>query len=327
MTNATLTDRAPTDLKILFMGTPDFAVATLEAVIALGCQVVGVVSQPARRKGRGRKIEQTPVGACAEKNGLPLFQWPRLNNASFKALSALEPDLCVVVAYGKILPQRYLDLPRFGCFNGHASLLPALRGAAPIQWSVIRGHAEAGATIMQMDAGMDTGDMSLTVRTPIGPDETAGGLHDRLAPMTAAAMTDAITRLCAGTLEFSAQDHTQATMAPMLSKTDGAIDFGQTAQAVHDRVRGMHPWPGAWVQRGDEVWKIKGTRICARPDDAGTVAGALPGTVLEYAEDGPVVACGDGAVVLTVLQRPGKRAQDGGEFMRGNPMPIGTVIR
>lgn len=320
MTNAT---RQPADLKVLFMGTPDFAVPTLEAVIALGCQVVGVVSQPARRKGRGRKIEQTPVGACAETHGLTLFQWPRLNNASFKALSALEPDLCVVVAYGKILPQRYLDLPKFGCFNGHASLLPALRGAAPIQWSVIRGHAEAGATIMQMDAGMDTGDMSLMVRTPIGPNETAGGLHDRLSPLTAEAMADAITRLCAGTLEFTPQDHSQATMAPMLSKADGAIDFSQAAQAIHDRVRGMHPWPGAWVIRGDEVWKIKGTRICADATPAATV----PGTVIEHAEDGPVVACGDGAVVLTVLQRPGKRAQDGGEFMRGTPMPIGTVIR
>ena len=316
MTHAT---RRPQDLKVVFMGTPDFAVPTLEAVIALGCQVVGVVSQPARRKGRGRKIEQTPVGACADAHGLPLFQWPRLNNASFKALAALEPDLCVVVAYGKILPQRYLDLPVFGCFNGHASLLPALRGAAPIQWSVIRGHGEAGATIMQMDAGMDTGDMSLMVRTPIGPDETAGALHDRLAPLTAQAMREAIERLCAGTLEFTAQDHAQATMAPMLSKADGALDFTQAAQAVHDRVRGTHPWPGAWVTRGDEVWKIKGTRVCA--------GSGAPGTVIRHADDGPVVACGDGAVVLTVLQRPGKRAQDGGEFMRGTPMPIGTVIR
>lgn len=326
MTDATQpSDRQdPADLKVVFMGTPDFAVPTLEAVIALGCQVVGVVSQPARRQGRGRKVVQTPVGACAEKHDLPLFQWPRLNNASFKALSALEPDLCVVVAYGKILPQRYLDLPRFGCFNGHASLLPALRGAAPIQWSVIRGHAETGSTIMRMDAGMDTGDMSLTVRTPIGPDETAGDVHDRLSPLTAEAMSDAIERLCAGTLEFTAQDHDKATMAPMLAKADGAIDFAQSAQAVHDRVRGMHPWPGAWVTRGDEVWKIKGSRVV---DAALPPGDAAPGTVIEHAEDGPMVACGDGAVVLTVLQRPGKRAQDGGEFMRGTPMPIGTVIR
>lgn len=309
----------PSDLRVVFMGTPAYAVPTLEAVIALGCQVVGVVSQPARRKGRGRTIEQTPVGQCAEAHGLPLFQWPRLRNASYAALQALKPDLCVVVAYGKILPQRYLDLPRFGCFNGHASLLPKLRGAAPIQWSVVRGHAETGVTIMRMDAGMDTGDMGLMVRTPIGPDETAGDLHDRLAPLSAQAMCDAIEQLCAGSLRFETQDHDQATLAPMLKKADGAVDWQQPAQAVHDRVRGMHPWPGAWVPRGDEIWKIKGTRII---DGDGA-----PGTIIAHAPDGPIVACGTGAVVLTRLQRPGRRAQDGGEFMRGTPLPVGTVIQ
>lgn len=307
----------PRDLRVVFMGTPAYAVPTLEAVIGAGCQVVGVVSQPAREKGRGRKVEQTPVGACAEAHGLPLFQWPRLRNASYAALAALEPDLCVVVAYGKILPQRYLDLPRFGCFNGHASLLPELRGAAPIQWAIIRGHAETGVTIMQMDAGMDTGAMGVVARTPIGPDETAGDLHDRLSIISAQAMIDAIERLCAGTLEFTAQDHAGATLAPMLTKDDGAVDWRQPAQAVHDRVRGTHPWPGAWFARGDEIWKLKGTRVIA--------GDGVPGTVIGHA-DGPVVACGEGAVVCTVLQRPGKRALAGEDFLRGTALPIGSVL-
>lgn len=307
----------PRDLKVVFMGTPAYAVPTLEAVIAAGCQVVGVVSQPARRKGRGRKIEQTPVGACAEAHGLPLFQWPRLRNASYDALKALEPDLCVVVAYGKILPQRYLDLPRFGCFNGHASILPKLRGAAPIQWAIIRGHTETGVTIMQMDAGMDTGAMGIIERTPIGPDETAGDLHDRLSQISAKGMVAAIEQLCAGTLNFTEQDHAGATMAPMLKKTDGAIDWADPAQAVHDRVRGTHPWPGAYFARGDEIWKVKQTRLV---DGSGA-----PGTIIGHA-DGPIVACGEGAVVLTILQRPGKRAQPGDVFLRGNPLPIGETL-
>ena len=162
-------------LRTVFMGTPAFAVPTLERLVAMGADVVGVVSQPDRRQGRGRKVARTPVAACADAHGLPVHQWPRLNNDSYATLKALTPDLCVVVAYGKILPQRYLDLPTHGCLNGHASILPRLRGAAPIQWAVIRGHAEAGTCVMRMEAGMDTGPVAATLRTPVGPDETAGG--------------------------------------------------------------------------------------------------------------------------------------------------------
>lgn len=311
----------PADLRVVFMGTPEFAVASLEALFDMGCDVVGVVSQPDRPQGRGRKVVRTPVAACADARGVPVFQWPRLRNESHRALAALAPDVCVVTAYGKILPQRYLDLPRFGCLNVHASLLPELRGAAPIQWAVVRGHRETGVTIMRMDAGMDTGDMALTRAIPIGPDETAGALHDRLAVLGGQALREAIARLCAGTLAFTPQDHAQATLAPMLSKADGLVDWTASAQAVHDRVRGLNPWPGAYVVREEGPLKIHRTRLLP----GGGVLGA-PGTVIAHDPDGPRVACGDGAVVLTEVQRPGRRAVSGADLLNGLPLPVGGAL-
>ncbi|MEZ4470407.1 MAG: methionyl-tRNA formyltransferase [bacterium] len=303
--------RRPEDLRVVFMGTPEYAVPTLQAVLDRGIPVVGVVSQPARPKGRGNRVEQTPVGALAEARGLPLFQWPRLGNDSYAALQALAPDLMVVVAYGRILPQRYLDLPPLGCLNGHGSLLPALRGAAPIQWAVIHGLPETGVCIMQMEAGMDTGPVGLVRRTAIGPDETTADVFDRLAHVTAAAMVEAIEALCAGTLAFTPQDHAHATLAPMLRKEDGRLDWSAPARAVHDRVRGTWPWPGAFFEFRGEPWKVHATRV--------TTGEGAPGTVLAPAADGPVVACGEGAVVLTRLQRPGRKALDGNVFLLGDP--------
>ncbi len=308
----------PADLRVVFMGTPDFAVPVLETVLARGCQVVAVVSQPDRPKGRGQRVLRTPVAACADRHGLAVHQWARLSNDSYAILRGLRPDLCVVVAYGKILPQRYLDLPPHGCLNVHASLLPALRGAAPIQWAVIRGHGETGVSIMRMDAGMDTGDVALTVRTPIGPDETAGQLHDRLAPLGAAALGGALDQLCGGTLRFTPQDHAAATEAPRLSKEDGRIDWTWSAHAVHDRVRGTSPWPGAFVARPEGPLKIHGTRRA--------LGGGTPGTVIAHDPDGPRVACGDGAVTLTGLQRPGRNAVSGADFLRGTDLTIGSRL-
>ncbi len=308
----------PADLRVVFMGTPDFAVPCLEALLDVGCDVVGVVSQPDRPKGRGRKLQRTPVAACADAHGVPVFQWPRLRNASYRALADLKPDLMVVTAYGKILPQRYLDLPRFGCINVHASLLPKLRGAAPIQWAVVRGHPQTGVAIMQMDAGMDTGDVGLMRALPIGPDETAGELHDRLSALGGAALTEAIERLCAGTLRFEPQDHAQATMAPMLSKADGRIDWSAPAQAVHDRVRGLSPWPGAYVRRAEGPFKIHRTRLAEGEGP--------PGTVIGHDPDGPRVACGAGAVTLLRVQRPGRRAISGADLLNGDPPAIGDRL-
>ncbi len=310
--------KTPADLRVVFMGTPDFAVPCLEALVDLGCDVVGVVSQPDRRKGRGRRVMRTPVAACADRHGIPVHQWPRLRNVSYDTLKALAPDVMVVTAYGKILPQRYLDLPRFGCINVHASLLPALRGAAPIQWSVVRGHARTGVAIMRMDAGMDTGDVALMLETAIDPDETAGELHDRLSTLGGQALRQAIERLCAGTLSFEPQDHSGATLAPMLKKSDGAVDWSEPARQVHDRVRGMSPWPGAFVQRAEGPLKIHRTRVAEGQ--------GAPGTVIAHDPDGPRVACGDGAVVLLSVQRPGRKAVSGADLLNGGSLPVGAAL-
>ncbi len=308
----------PADLRVVFMGTPDFAVPALEVLFDLGCDVRAVVSQPDRPQGRGRKVIRTPVAACADRHGVPVHQWPRLRNISYDTLAALEPDLCVVAAYGKILPKRYLELPRHGCVNVHASLLPALRGAAPIQWAVVRGHAEAGVAIMRMDEGMDTGDVALMRATAIGPDETAGELHDRLAVLGAEALREAIGQLCAGTLTYTVQDHAHATLAPKLEKTDGRLDFTAPAKAVHDRVRGLSPWPGAYIERAEGPLKIHRTRL-ADGDGA-------PGTVIAHDADGPRVACGEGAVTILRLQRPGRRAISGADYLNGAPAPVGASL-
>jgi len=301
----------PADLRVVFMGTPDFAVPTLQRLLELGCQLVGAVSQPDRGKGRGRKVQRTPVAACADRHGVPVFQWPRLRNESFETLRGLRPDLCVVVAYGKILPKRYLEMAPHGCLNVHASILPALRGAAPIQWAVIRGHRRAGVAVMRMDEGMDTGDVALMRETEIGPDETAGALHDRLSTLGADACGDAIERLCRGELDFTPQDHAAATMAPRLTKEDGRVDWSWAAARVHDRVRGTSPWPGAV---SGEL-KIHATRLASGAGE--------PGTVIAIDADGPRVACGEGAVTLTRLQRPGRKAVSGADFLRGYPLEIG----
>ena len=305
-------------LRVLFMGTPDFAVPTLKAIIDIGCTVVGVVSQPDRPRGRGRQLQPTPVAQCAREHELTLYQWERLNQESFETLSALQPDVSVVIAYGKILPQRYLDLPKHGCFNVHASLLPALRGAAPIQWSVIRGHAQAGVTIMRMDAGMDTGDIGLQVAVDIDPMETSGALHDRLAPIGAQAMADALRRLCDGSLTFTPQDHEHATMAPRLAKRDGLIDWSRSAQKIHDHVRGMSPWPGAYVAHAKGPIKILGTRIHQNHGQ--------PGIIIDINPDGPVIGCGEMSVVITRIQRPGRRPVSGADFVRGTDLKVGHAL-
>ena len=289
-----------------------------EGNLELGCQVVGVVSQPNRRKGRGQSVVQTLVAACASEHGLPIYQWPRLNNESYEALSALKPDIAIVVAYGKILPQRYLDLPRFGCLNVHASILPGFRGAAPIQWAVINGEARTGVSIMQLDAGMDTGDVAHIVETPIGPDETSGELHDRLAPLGASALQAVLRQICDGTFTLSPQNHDEATHARMLTKSDGEIDWSRDAQVVHDHVRGMSPWPGAFLASSKGPIKIHATE---RTDGTGT-----PGEIVRVERDGPVVACGQGAVLIRRIQRPGKRAVTGAEYARAMNLEVGDRL-
>jgi methionyl-tRNA formyltransferase len=303
-------------LRIIFMGTPDFAVPCLRTLLDTEHDIVGVVSQPNRRVGRGRRMGQTPVAALAELHGSTLYQWPRLNNESYSTLKGLKPDLAVVVAYGKILPQRYLELPRFGCLNVHSSLLPRLRGAGPIQRAVIDGHEKSGVTIMRLDAGMDTGDVAYQSAVDIGPDETAGQLHDRLAELGAHSLMKVITQICDGTVAYAPQNHEAATHAPRLSKEDGLIDWSRSAQQIHNHIRGMAPWPGAFVSHDSGPIKIHESRMS---DQQG-----IPGTILSFDGDGPVIAGTDGSVCLIRLQRPGKRPVTGAEYLRATPLSIGA---
>lgn len=313
----------PADLRVVFMGTPDYAVPTLEALIEHGCQVVAAVSQPDKPQGRGRVLKETPVAQCAKSHNLPIYQWPHLNNESFRILSELKPDLMVVVAYGRILPKRYLEMPRFGCFNGHGSLLPRWRGAAPIQWALCEGDAETGVTIMQMSVGMDEGDAVWVRRTEILPDETSEMLFERLSHISAQAMIEAIDHLLDGTLTATPQSELggEITLAPPLLKDFGKLDFSWPAQKLINRLRGCTPWPGTFIPTAEGPLKIHGMRIAGPLETP-----ANPGTIVAHTPDGPRVACGDGSVILTSAQRPGRRVTTGRECFQPQSYPQGFIF-
>jgi len=305
-------------MRAIFFGTPQLAVPSLEAVAALA-DVVQVVCQPDRPAGRGLKLRPPPVKVRALELGLEVVQPRRVKRAAFaESLRALEADVAVVIAYGRILPKAVLDAPRRGCVNVHASLLPAWRGAGPIQWAIVNGDDRTGVCLMQMDEGMDTGPVLACDETPIDPDETAGELGQRLSEMGAAILTRELPRWVAGEITPVPQAHAAATNAPLLSKEDGAIRWGDSARAVHDRVRGMHPWPGAHTSLDGTALKVHRTQV---------VPGAgEPGVVLSADAEGIVVACGEGAVALTKVQLTGKRRLDAGPFLSGHPISAGTRL-
>jgi methionyl-tRNA formyltransferase len=304
--------------RIVFMGSPEFALPTLRALLDTE-NVVAVVTQPDKPAGRGQRLEAPPVKQLAETRGVPVLQPARAKDPAFHdQLRGLAPDVAVVVAYGKILPQAVLDIPRHGCLNVHASLLPRYRGAAPIQWALIRGETETGVTIMRLDAGMDTGPMLMAAKVRIADDDTAGTLAPRLAGLGAELMRVALDRLRAGSLAETAQDNALATLAPMLDKDAGVLDFGQPAAAVRDRARGVDPWPGARTAVGGEPLKVWGAKAV---DGAGA-----PGEVLGVDRDGLVVACGAGAVAFAELQLPGRKRLGAAAFVAGRPLPAGTRL-
>lgn len=307
-------------MRVVFMGSPDFAVPCLRA-LAGAHEVALVVSQPDKPAGRGGQMTAPAVKLAAQELGLPVIQPKSARTGELeRALKETGGELAVVVAYGKILPRAVLEaLPR-GCINVHASLLPKYRGAAPIQWSVIHGETETGVAIMQLDEGMDTGPVLLERRIAIGPDETAGELFERLAPLGATALLEAIEGLAAGTLTPVAQDHTRASHAPMLSKADGAIDFAKPAAAVAARIRGVDPWPGAQAQLRDQTVKL----FRARASEQG--ATAAPGTVTAIDAAGAHVATSDGTVVIRELQAPGRKRMAAQQFAAGRGIAIGDVL-
>jgi len=309
----------PNDIRTVFMGTPEFALGTLKGLIEAGCHMVGVYTQPDRPSGRGKKLTPPPVKQLAEKTGIPVFQPLKLRQPeAVEQLRELAPDLIVVVAYGQILPKSVLDIPPYGCINVHASLLPAYRGAAPINKVIIDGGTETGVTTMYMDAGLDTGDMLVKRATPIGDRETAGELHDRLAELGREAMEETLRQLCAGNLQREVQDDSQSCYAPMLKKEDGVIDWSQPAVQIHNQVRGLDPWPGAYTWLDGEVLKLA--------DTVPTGESGSAGTVLKSSADGVLVACGAGSLLIQQLQLPGKRRLPAADFLRGRALPPGTRL-
>jgi methionyl-tRNA formyltransferase len=309
-----------TGLRLVFMGTPDFACPTLEKLLQMGEEVVAVVTQPDRPKGRGQQLLPPPVKVLAEQHGIKVLQPLKLREpAQVEAIRLLKPDLIVVIAFGQILPQAILDIPRYGCINIHASLLPAYRGAAPINWCIINGEQETGVTTMQMDAGLDTGAMLLKKRVAIDPDEDSSSLHDRLATLGAEAMAETLDLLVKGGLTPEPQDNSRTCYAPMLKKEDGAIDWRREPLTVKNLVRGVTPWPGAYSSIDGKTLKIFKVR-------AGDGKGS-PGTVLRADRTGLEVACGSGSLFIEELQLEGKKRLAVREFLAGCSITPGTILK
>lgn len=308
-------------MDIVFMGTPEFAVPCLERLISDGHNVKGVFTQPDKPKGRGHKMQFPPVKECAVEAGIPVYQPLKMKDGeAISILENLNPELIIVVAYGKILPKEILDYPKYGCINMHASILPRYRGAAPIQWSVLNGEKISGVTAMQMDVGLDTGDMLLTKTVEIGENETAGELHDKLSVLGAEVMSETINLLLKGELKPEKQDDSESNYAPMLSKDLCPIDWNESAQKVHNKVRGLSPWPVATAKLGEKTIKIHKTAVSGK-------CNATPGEVV-ISDKKLVVACGEStSVEIIVLQTEGKKAMNASDFLRGNPIEKGIILK
>lgn len=317
-------------LRIVFMGTPDIACPTLQALaIAPDFQVVGVVVQPDKPKGRDLKLQPPPVKELALRLGVPVLQPERARNDTFiQQLRELRPDLIAVLAYGQILPQALLDIPTHGCLNVHTSLLPRWRGAAPIQWAILEGDAETGVAIMRMDAGLDTGGIISTRTTPIAPDDNSQTLHDRLAVLGAELLVQTIPCYVSGELLPRPQPTEGVTYARKLTKDDGRLDWSQPARVLHNRLRAFTPWPGTFTflpaQPKPLLLKVWRTGLVRAGDlQSPTVA---PGQVLSADKSGIVVACREGALRLLEVQKEGSRRMTVAEFLAGHPLPSETVL-
>jgi methionyl-tRNA formyltransferase len=303
-------------LRLIFMGTPDFAVPALLALAAAGHEIAAVYTRAAKPAGRGMDMQITPVEREARRLALPVLTPATLKSEEAQAaFRAYKADAAVVVAYGLILPKPVLDAPRLGCFNVHASLLPRWRGAAPINRAIMAGDKESGVTIMKMDEGLDTGAMALVEPLPIGADMTAGDLHDALSRLGADLMTRAIAAAERGSLTLTPQPESGVTYAQKISKAETRIDWSKSARAVHDHIRGLSPFPGAWFE-------LDGVRVKALRSTLGAGSGS-PGTALD---DKLAIACGDGAIRLVQVQRAGKQPMSADEFLRGTPVKAGTRL-
>jgi len=309
-------------VKLVFCGTPEFAVPTLESVLAAGHEVALVVTQPDRAAGRGMEVQAPAVKRAAVRHGIEVAQPEKIrNNAEFRGrLEAIRPDAILVVAYGRIIPEWMLELPRFGNINLHGSLLPKYRGAAPIQWAVANGETMTGVTTMRLDAGLDTGDMLLARAVPIGQEETALDVYGTLAPVGAELMVETLRQLEAGTLFPQTQNHSLATLAPVLKREDGLADFSRTAQQVYDRWRGFQPWPGAHTTLRGKKLILQKTRVEQE------FSQGEPGE-LQVRSDALSVVCGGGTLLgLDEVQMEGKRRMSAAEFLRGHQIKSGERL-
>ena len=305
-------------MRIVFMGTPDIAASCLEALYAAGHDICAVYTRRDKPVGRKQVLTPPPVKQVALAHGAPVFQPRTLRDGGENAnLQALAPDLIVVVAYGCILPQAVLDIPKFGCINLHVSLLPQYRGSAPVQWAVLNGDTETGVSIQQMDAGLDTGDVLVCEKVAIGPEETSGELFDRVTAVGARVLCETLPRIAAGTLTPTPQDHAAATMAPMLTKELAQFRWEESAAHIHNWVRGMNPWPAAWfVAGGGRKVKVLECRVAAQSGAPGQVLALKPLTV----------ACGEGAVQLLRVVPEGSRPMEGSAFAAGLRLQVGDAL-
>ncbi len=308
-------------LRIIFMGTPDFAATTLRPLINGPDEVVAIVTQPDRAKGRGKKVTPPPVKTLAQNADIPVLQPTDIKTEEFNnGLLSYHPDIIVVTAYGRILPKSILELAPLGCINVHGSLLPRHRGAAPIQWAIINGDKEAGTTIIQMDEGMDTGDMLLKAKISVDPDETAGTLFKKLAFLGSETLLKALKGIKEGTLAPQPQDHSLATTAPMLKKSDGLIDWHQDAVKIEALIRGLDPWPSAFCYADGIRMRL------FRPEVFHQKNNSPPGTILRVDKRGLLIGCADNCILIREVQPEGKRRMAVEAFVCGQPPPVGTLL-
>ncbi|NOX26279.1 MAG: methionyl-tRNA formyltransferase [Deltaproteobacteria bacterium] len=307
-------------LRIVFMGTPDFAVPALEALLAHHEEVVAVVSQPDRPRGRGRKLAATPVKTAAAQAALTVLQPARIKTDLVRQLAVFNPDLIIVAAYGRILPDAVLTLPRFGCLNIHASLLPKYRGAAPIQWAILDGAQETGVTIMQIDSGLDTGDILLTGRLTIDSQDTAATLFAKMAKLGGKLIIQALDELRAGNLTPQRQDDRLVSLAPPLSKDASPIDWHRAADKISCQIRGLDPWPLAHTTlAGKKLRLFKPTALKKSGE-------AVPGTILAADKNGLLIACADGSLLVEEIQLAGSKRMPVAAFILGRPLKAGQIL-
>ena len=308
-------------MKVVFMGTPDFAVPTLEKIIAAGHEVIGVVTQPDKAKGRGKKVVFPPVKEKALEHNLMVYQPRRAREPEFiEQMRALNPDVMVVVAFGQILPKDILDIPKYGCINVHASLLPKYRGAAPILWAVINGETFSGVTTMQMVIGLDTGDMLLKAEVPLADDETGGSLFDKLSTLGGELLIETLDKIEAGDIHPEKQDDSQAgEYARTLDKALGKVDFSMSAVSIERLIRGLNPWPSAYTYYNGKTMKLWKAEIVPGTD-------ATPGQIIFVDKQSFTVQTGEGGLRVMELQMEGKKRMDAGAFLRGCALSVGEML-